>query len=179
MRSSRWHLAVAATAAALALAGSAQADEPSPGYIISQEIVATWTCQDKLGVDRTPAKKSPWALKGHSRGFVVALLNEWELRHRKCAAALAEVKRQWNWQAWLPAHWYRVGSCETGYGGPPNWRHSNSSYQGAFGFATSSWDQFKLPGYPDEAWQATPWQQYQVALAIYNRYGMSGWGCKG
>lgn len=91
----------------------------------------------------------------------------------------------WDWRSWLPAHWFRVGSCETGYGGDPNWRHANSSYQGAFGFATSSWDGFvgsadpKAGPYPAEAWQATPRQQYEVALAIFRRFGMSGWGCKG
>ena len=50
------------------------------------------------------------------------------------------------WQDWFPRGWYRVGSCETGYGGPPNWRHWNSSYEGAFGFATGTWD-----GYVGEA----------------------------
>ncbi|HEX5029824.1 MAG TPA: hypothetical protein VFX78_00030 [Candidatus Eisenbacteria bacterium] len=92
---------------------------------------------------------------------------------------------QYNWRDWLPWHWYRVGSCETGSGGPPNWRHSNSQYQGAFGFAISSWDDYvgradpKAGPYPSEAYLATPRQQYEVALAIYRQYGMSGWGCKG
>lgn len=106
------------------------------------------------------------------------------------AAAARQAFTDWrayhyNWRTWLPHHWVRVGSCETGYGGPPNWHHANSSYQGAFGFATSSWDSFvgsadpKAGPYPHEAWQATPRQQYEVALAIYRRYGMSGWGCKG
>lgn len=82
--------------------------------------------------------------------------------------------QQMNWRAWLPDKWRRIAVCETGL----NWRHHNSSYQGAFGFATSSWDQFKPRGYPADADQATPWQQYQVALAIYRRYGLSGWGCR-
>jgi hypothetical protein len=109
---------------------------------------------------------------------------------RNKAQQAAEAYDAWNsyqfdWQKWLPSHWYRVGSCETGYGGSPNWRHSNSSFQGAFGFATSSWDTFvqhadpKAGPYPSEAYLATPRQQYEVALAIYRRYGMSGWGCKG
>lgn len=90
------------------------------------------------------------------------------------------------WVSWLPAKWQRIGACETGYGRRPgNWRHTNSSYEGAFGFAKSSWDQFKRRAdrkagpYPDDAWQATPRQQYEVALAIYRRYGLSGWGCRG
>jgi hypothetical protein len=136
----------------------------SPAEQVARTITATWTCQDQIGIPRTKAR-NVWAK--HSPGY-----REWQLRVWK---ARLETCRQWNWPAWLPAHWQRVGQCETQL----NWRHSNSSYQGAFGFAISSWDGYRLPGYPSEAWQATPWQQYQVALQIYNRFGMSGWGCKG
>lgn len=90
------------------------------------------------------------------------------------------------WWEWLPDKWQRIGACETGYGKRPgNWRHSNSSYEGAFGFAKSSWDAFKYRAdpkagpYPADAWMATPRQQYEVALAIYRSYGFSGWGCRG
>lgn len=107
--------------------------------------------------------------------------------------AQAEAARtvRWNhyhyaWWDWLPDKWQRVGACETGYGKRPgNWRHSNSAYQGAFGFAVSSWDAFvpradgRAGPYPSEAWQATPRQQYEVALAIWRMYGFSGWGCRG
>lgn len=91
----------------------------------------------------------------------------------------AQQSWQYKWWVWLPDKWQRIGACETGYGKKPgNWRHHNSSYQGAFGFATSSWDAFKPRGYPADADQATPWQQYVVALRIYKRYGLSGWGCR-
>lgn len=89
------------------------------------------------------------------------------------------------WQIWLPDKWQRIGACETGYGKRPgNWRHSNSSYEGAFGFALSSWDAFvpradpKAGPYPANAYLATPRQQYEVALAIQRMYGLSGWGCR-
>ncbi len=155
-------------------AATAHAADPPAGATIARAIVATWNCQDNLGQPRTPAR-NPWNLKHHSLAYKIWLLNAWKLRYSDCKETLAAKKRQWNWQTWLPPHWQKVAQCET----QTNWHHSNSSYQGAFGFAISSWDAFKLPGYPDEAWQATPWQQYQVALRIYSRYGMSGWGCKG
>jgi transglycosylase-like protein len=63
--------------------------------------------------------------------------------------------------------------CETGL----NWRHSSGTYEGAFGFHYSSWDQFKPPGAPNAAYLASPRQQYRAALNIYRRYGFSGWGC--
>ena len=91
------------------------------------------------------------------------------------------VEYHWHWSAWLPDKWRRIGICETGL----NWRHSNSSYEGAFGFALSSWDAFvpyadrKAGPYPANAYLATPRQQYEVALAIWRRYGLSGWGCRG
>lgn len=87
---------------------------------------------------------------------------------------------QWNWQEWLPDKWARIGACETGYGKRPgDWEWNSGTYQGAFGFAVSSWDQWKpVDSWPDEAYLASPWQQYQTALAIYRRYGLSGWGCR-
>ncbi len=151
----------------------ARASDPPKGATIAREIVATWVCQDNLGVARTPAR-NPWNLKHHSRAYKVWLLNAWELRHSDCKESLAAKKRQWNWQAWLPDKWRRIGICETQL----NWQHYNSSYEGAFGFATQSWRSFKLPGYPEHANQATPYQQYMVALEIYKRYGLSGWGCR-
>lgn len=88
---------------------------------------------------------------------------------------------QWKWQVWLPDKWARIGACETGYGKRPgDWTWNSGTYQGAFGFYYGSWDQFKpVASWPDEAYLASPWQQYQTALAIYRRYGFSGWGCRG
>jgi hypothetical protein len=87
---------------------------------------------------------------------------------------------QWQWQKWLPEKWQRIGACETGYGQRPGrWDWNSGTYQGAFGFAVSSWDQFKpVSWWPDEAYLATPWQQYRTALEIHERYGFSGWGCR-
>ena len=75
--------------------------------------------------------------------------------------------------SWLPPTWWAIGMCETQL----NWRHNSGTYQGAFGFYRGSWDSFAPAGYPSEAYNATPWQQYQVALRIWRRYGFSGWGC--
>ena len=87
---------------------------------------------------------------------------------------------QYDWRSWMPDKWQRIGACETGYGKRPGDFHWNSGpYQGFAGFAVSSWDAFRLPGYPSEAYLATPRQQLNVALAIYARYGYSGWGCRG
>jgi len=79
----------------------------------------------------------------------------------------------YDWRSWLPPVWKRIIACETF----SNFRHNSGTYQGAFGFHYGSWDRFKLAGYPDEAYEATPRQQYEVALAIWRRYGLSGWGC--
>jgi hypothetical protein len=112
---------------------------------------------------------------------------EWKARAETAGAALKAWRNdQWAWQRWLPAKWQRIGACETGYGQVPgNWQHNSGTYQGAFGFAVSSWDGFvphadqQWGPYPSEAYLATPRQQYEVALAIYRRYGLSGWGCRG
>jgi hypothetical protein len=139
---------------------------------IAETQVATWRCQDQLGEPRTRYSRSPWNLP-RSRAYRQWTLQLWQQRRTACLLTLHERGRQWNWQAWLPNVWRAIGECETQL----NWRHDSGTYQGAFGFYRGSWDAFKLAGYPDEAYQASPWQQYQVALAIYNRYGFSGWGC--
>jgi hypothetical protein len=77
------------------------------------------------------------------------------------------------WREWLPDRWRAIIACETF----SNFRWNSGTYQGAFGFHRDSWDRFRLPGYPREAYLATPRQQYEVALAIHRRFGFSGWGC--
>lgn len=98
----------------------------------------------------------------------------------------AWVAYHWDWPAWLPDKWQRIGACETGYGRRPGqWTWNSGTYQGAFGFYHGSWDAFvpradpKAAPYPSEAYHATPRQQYEVALAIWRAYGFSGWGCRG
>jgi hypothetical protein len=73
------------------------------------------------------------------------------------------------------AEWDRISICETG----GNWQHSNSSYQGGLGFAIASWDGFAPARFPNEAWQATRLQQMYTAERIYDRYQLTGWGCRG
>lgn len=159
---------------ALTTAATARATAPALTTLIAEQEVALWRCQDQLGQPRTHYSVSPYALP-RSHAYRQWVLSRWTQRRTACLTALHERGRQWNWQAWLPDKWRRIGVCETQL----NWQHYNSSYEGAFGFATSSWDAFKPAGYPDHASQASPWQQYQVALAIWRRYGFSGWGCRG
>ncbi len=109
---------------------------------------------------------------------------------RKRALAARRAYERWlayhyDWRSWLSEKWQRVGACETGYGRRPgDWRWNSGTYQGAFGFYFGSWDAFvpfadpRAGPYPSEAYDATPRQQYEVALAIWRRYGFSGWGCR-
>jgi len=102
----------------------------------------------------------------------------------------AAMAYQYDWQTWMPrgSKWYRVASCETGYGRDPNWSHDSGTYVSAFGI-------FR-PGYADDAhrvgnmsWDETvrargtvptPREQYEAALSHYRAHGgFSGWGCRG
>lgn len=85
------------------------------------------------------------------------------------AAQAAQAERSYYRPRWLPKLYWAIGMCETGL----NWRHNSGTYQGAFGFYYRSWDQYKYPGYPSEAYNATPWQQYRVI----RRIGLGGNGC--
>lgn len=83
---------------------------------------------------------------------------------------------QWRWDVWMPPMWVRLAECESGHR-PPDWRHDGGIYEGAFGFYTGTWDRFKYAGYPDHAYDASPWMQYRVALRLFRRFGYSPWGC--
>lgn len=137
----------------------------------------TWRYQDRRGSrrsDRTPiarGKSCHWA-RYAARTHVA--------RARSSQRAYRTWAYHWDWKSWLPDKWARIGACETGYGQRPGrWDWNSGTYQGAFGFYHGSWDAFRLAGYPSEAYLATPRQQYEVALAIWRRYGFSGWGCRG
>jgi hypothetical protein len=80
---------------------------------------------------------------------------------------------QYRYRIWMPEVWRAIIQCET----QSNFQHNSGTYQGAFGFYHGSWDAFRPKGYPSEAYLATPWQQYRVALRIYARYRFTGWGC--
>jgi hypothetical protein len=104
---------------------------------------------------------------------------EWRERAQ---AARAEARRWlYDWRSWLPRNWYLVGSCETGYGGPPNWSHGNSSYVSAFGISVREYnaDARHMGARP---WSYSspppPRHQYLAALGHYARFG-DGWGCSG
>jgi hypothetical protein len=84
------------------------------------------------------------------------------------------------WWQWLPDKWQRIGACETGYGKRPGqWTWNSGTYQGAFGFYYGTWDGYKPAGAPSEAYLASPRQQYQAALNVYNAHGYGAWGCGG
>ncbi len=157
--------------ASLAVATRARAAQPSIQVQTSRTIVATWVCEDKIPRQRTHAR-SPW--KRHSAGYRRAELNLWRNRWRACTYLLRERARQWHWEAWLPEKWQRIARCETNL----DTHFANSQYVSMFGIARSSWAAFRPAGVPSVPEQASPWQQWQVALAIWRRYGFSGWGCR-
>jgi len=94
------------------------------------------------------------------------------------SAAEAAPSWQYKYKVWMPVHWQNLAECESG-SDPPNWQHDSGTYQGAFGFYTGTWDQYRLDGYPREAYQATPWQQWRVALRVARATGgiRFPWGC--
>lgn len=95
----------------------------------------------------------------------------WVRAARVNREAVAEwVRREY---AYPPEPLLSIARCETGgiNGGEPLWTHYNSTYEGAFGFAHGTWDQFKPAGYPDSAAQATPRQQTVVAQILVDTFG--------
>ena len=147
----------------------------------NNHIIATHACEKKLPRTLTQVVYSPW--KPHNTSFRKAQRDKWKDRRDRCQDALQEKQRQWNWQEWLPGNWYSLGSCETGYGGPPNWHHYNSSFRSAFGISTAEYDADARymgvrPWFVSGKGDPTPWEQYMAAKGHYKRFG-DGWDCPG
>lgn len=107
---------------------------------------------------------------------------EWRDRAEGARIELIEwVAYHYDWRSWLPDNWYRVGSCETGYGGDPNWHHSNSRFVSAFGISRSIYGRdaavYGVPPWNDSR-PPTPREQYLAALGHYKLFG-DGWTCPG
>jgi hypothetical protein len=136
-----------------------------------------WKFQKKLNKPRS-GTYYPERLK-NACGFKRWSAQKWKARAVHWHKQYNHYLYHYAWWIWLPDKWQRIGACETGYGKRPGqWTWNSGTYQGAFGFYHGSWDAFKPAGAPSEAYLATPRQQYQAALNIYNRYGLSGWGCR-
>lgn len=80
----RW-TAVFVIAAAL-IPTTASGSGPSLKTLWAEATTATWTCQDQLGVPRSPKVYDPWA--PHSRAFRADRLNHWKLALRGCLQKL-------------------------------------------------------------------------------------------
>lgn len=72
------------------------------------------------------------------------------------------------------ADWDSIARCETG----GNWQMQGHTYSGGVGFANTTWDGFGGREFAPNAGQATREQQIVVAERVYDRYGLSGWGCR-
>lgn len=132
------------------------------------------TSRNGMGLPGPPARRW-WGCNSARRRAV-----EWRDKALDARRALvAWIAYQYNWRSWLPRNWYLVGSCESGYGGDPNWEHSNSRFTSAFGI---SWREYNADaaymGAPPWNVRHTPRDQYKAALGHYARFG-DGWGCPG
>jgi hypothetical protein len=132
----------------------------------------TWATQDAFNVPRTKASNQ----KPIGCAYARWVRNAWKWRAKHVKNKLHHA-----WQLWLPRVWYNLGSCETGYGGEPNWNHRNDDFVSAFGISRAEYDAdaayYNAPPWNDVK-PPSPWHQYQAARGHYARWGgFSGWGC--
>jgi hypothetical protein len=136
----------------------------------------TWQRQDARGGER--ADRTPVA-RGRSCHWARYVVGVWAARAHDARIALEKWRYLFDWRSWLPRNWYELGSCETGYGGDPNWEHRNSSYTSAFGISVREYDaDAAYKGAPPWNVRHTPRDQYLAALGHLERFG-DGWGCPG
>ena len=123
--------------------------------------------------------------QAHLRAMACARVRSLAAKWRLKAISAHRAFRQWRdfhwaWWKWLPYDWQARSRCELGYPlQPRSWRSnvytSNGNFQGFVNFYNGTWDSFRSPGMPSEAYLATPREQYEVALAVARRVGLGAW----
>lgn len=139
-----------------------------------------WRLQDEMSLPRTETNYSD--RRDHASSAYREWVNRlWKTRLENLQARYAEWKRtEGDLRAYIDRawpyyrNWLNIARCETGI----RWDWNSGTYQGGLGFYRGSWDQFRPAGYPTEAYLATPLQQMWVGELIFQRYGLSGWGCR-
>jgi hypothetical protein len=161
-------LLAAAVSAAL-FAGTAQAAKPVTDRQIQEARERTWSCQDALGVKRTPASKK----RPQGKLYRAWVLRLWQERARSYCGVMNEANR-------TPAVAIRivfgsyagqalaVASCESGH---RTWAQ-NGQYLGMFQMGSS---ERALYGHG-----STPLAQARAAWKYFVRSGRdwSPWSCK-
>jgi hypothetical protein len=142
-------------------------------HAVSYYRALTWDRQAQRGGEL--ATRTPIA-RGKACRWVRYAAKEWAARAQAARETLERwAKDEWNWQAWLPDKFARVGACETGYGKRPgDWTWDSGTYVSAFGIYRPAYEAY-------HRWTGhnTPREQYEVASAIQARFGWGAWGCGG
>lgn len=137
-----------------------------------------WKYQRALDKPRSKTN-FPERLK-NACGYKKWQAEQWRNRASKWKQLHDDYIYHYAWWEWLPDKWQRIGACETGYGKRPGqWTWNSGKFQGAFGFYYGTWDAYRPPSAPSEAYLATPREQYQTALNVYSHHGYGAWGCGG
>lgn len=68
--------------------------------------------------------------------------------------------------------WDKVADCESS----GNWKiHTGNGYSGGLQFSPATWQAYRLPGYPSQAWMASRAQQIAVAERVLAAQGPQAW----
>lgn len=173
----------------LAITTVASADDPSKGAVVSETIVATWTCQSQLGVPRTAAR-DPW--KHHSSSYWLHELRLWQGRLHGCLDQLharAEIWRKLNTGI---AYYYRTQHLSSGplsgqgrtieaagrrYGVSPYLMVATSVTESSMGLHACGFRGHNIWGLAncDGSWNVPDFWTWGVAFNFYARFLSERW----
>jgi 5-methylcytosine-specific restriction endonuclease McrA len=147
----------------------------------------TWQCQDSLGIPRTRASVSAWALPT-SIPYRRWVASHWNAQKASCGRALDRRTMEWNWRA-FPQWVISLGVCESGGSGGappgvPNWYAEGSSSDGvfysAFNISRSQYDKdahhMGVRGWREGPGIPSPYEQ---AMAVIGHMRLLGDGFTG
>jgi len=111
---------------------------------------------------RKPAATTFAYRKNKSHSFRKNALKRWrsQLRHTQAMRPVAT------------SVWAQLAACESN----GSWAYNGSViFDGGLQFHPQTWSSYRLKGYPQYAWQATPAQQIRVAKLVQRRQGWRAW----
>jgi hypothetical protein len=149
-------IAVACLLAALGLASPAAAHESKQAPIIHSIDHLRWD---------TNALRRDSGLPPIETDFRYRAVEDVEYR--------LSVRRLWEQRfdtAWRESVWVRLAGCEAG----GDW-HVDADFDGGLQFHPGTWAAYRLPGFPQYAYQATPLEQVEVARRVRAEEGWRAW----
>jgi Transglycosylase-like domain len=130
----------------------------------------TWDLQEAMGETRFPSEFAE--RRSNSEAYRTWIRDLWRDRLAAAEARYEEWRESQSASSGGWGVWSALAECESG----GDWAYNGGSgFDGGLQFHPGTWSAYAPPGFPSEAWAASPAQQIAVAEAVLNSQGWGAW----